>query len=66
MTSHGPRILCDGPEAPTQWKSGSVTDYGMTDLLTRVTARDAYTSKKGYSLILRLLKILNFNSGPLC
>ena len=45
MTSHGPRILCDGPEAPTQWKSGSVTDYGMTDLLTRVTARDAYTSK---------------------
>ena len=42
MTSNGPRTLCDGPEAPTQRKSGSLTDYGMTDLLTGVTARDAY------------------------
>ena len=47
MTSCGPGTLCDGPEAPTQWKSVNVSDYELTntDLRTGVTARDAYASK---------------------
>ena len=29
MTSHGLWTLCDGPETPTQWKSGCVRHYGL-------------------------------------
>ena len=39
------QMLCDGPKGPTLWKSGSVTDYGLTTMLTGVTARDVYASK---------------------
>ena len=40
--------LCDSPEAPIQKKSGYITrtDYGLTRLLTGVTARNAYAAKK--------------------
>ena len=41
MTSCGSRTLCDGQEAPTQWKSVSVPDYKLTG----VTGRDGYASK---------------------
>ena len=45
MTSSGLRLLCYGPETPTQWKSERVTNQQTDRLTGEESAGDAYTSK---------------------